>query len=215
MVLVDLLDCTETLDLLSQADTQAIAYQADVRSPEDWAKVASEVQARFGRADILVNNAGIYPLAAFEDLSCDTWRDVMATNLDAHFFGAKAFVPLMKAGGWGRIVNVASNSVGMTMGGISHYVASKMGVIGFVRGLANELGAYGITVNAVAPGAIQTPGTQLTGSVEAFDALANMQAIKRNGLPDDIAGPVLSLTSEDAKFVTGQTVFVDGGMIKN
>jgi 3-oxoacyl-[acyl-carrier protein] reductase len=215
LVLLDIKDCDETLGLIGTSCPDALTIKADVRLREDWDKAGEAVQARFGRADILVNNAGIYPFGTIDELTFETWRDVMATNLDAHFFAAKVFVPIMRAQGWGRIVNISSNSIGANqIGGLSHYIASKAGVVGFVRGLANDVAAYGITVNAVAPAATLTPGTS-GAPPEAMASIWRTQAIKRQALPDDIVGPVLFLSSEDAQFVTGQLIVVDGGLFKH
>jgi 3-oxoacyl-[acyl-carrier protein] reductase len=194
----------------------AIAITADVTSEADWQAVAATVEATFGRADILVNAAGIYPMASLDEMTPDAWRHVMAVNLDAHVLGARAIVPLMRKAGGGAIVTVGSDAVGMVTPpgmGFSHYVASKMGAIGLVRALANELAADNIIVNAVHPGITDTEGA--SGMPNEQKAQVYMtQAIKRLGTPDDIAGPVAFLTSDDARFVTGQTLVVDGGLMR-
>jgi NAD(P)-dependent dehydrogenase (short-subunit alcohol dehydrogenase family) len=144
------------------------------------------------------------------------WRKVMAINLDAHLLGARAIVPLMRKAGGGSIVAIGSDAVGMVTPpgmGLSHYMASKMGVIGLVRALANELAADNIIVNAVHPGITDTEGA--SGMPNEQKAQVYMQqAIKRLGAPADIAGPVAFLTSDDARFVTGQTLVVDGGWMR-
>lgn len=194
----------------------AIAIVADVTSESDWATIAATVEAQFGHADILVNAAGVYPLATLADMTPDAWRHVMAVNLDAHVLGARAIVPLMRKAGGGAIVTVGSDAVGMVTPpgmGFSHYVASKMGAIGLVRALANELAADNIIVNAVHPGITDTEGA--AGMPDEQKAQVYMtQAIKRLGRPADIAGPVAFLTSDDARFVTGQTLVVDGGLMR-
>lgn len=194
----------------------AIAIAADVTSEADWARVAAEVEQKFGRADILVHAAGIYPIARLDQMTQEEWRRVMAVNLDAHVIGARAIVPLMRKAGGGAIVAVASDAVGMVTPpgmGFSHYITSKMGVIGLVRALANELAADNIIVNAVHPGITDTEGA--SGMPDEQKAqVYMMQAIKRLGTPADIAGPVAFLTSEDARFVTGQTLVVDGGLMR-
>ncbi|MET0254817.1 MAG: SDR family NAD(P)-dependent oxidoreductase [Luteibacter sp.] len=194
----------------------AIAIAADVTREADWASIAATVEARFGHADILVNAAGVYPLATLADMTPDAWRHVMAVNLDAHVLGARAIVPLMRKAGGGAIVTVGSDAVSMVTPpgmGFSHYVASKMGAIGLVRALANELAADNIIVNAVHPGITDTEGA--AGMPDEQKAQVYMtQAIKRLGTPADIAGPVAFLTSDDARFVTGQTLVVDGGLMR-
>lgn len=194
----------------------AIAIEADVTSETEWSKVADQVGQRFGRVDILVHCAGIYPMATLDQMTQEEWRRVMAVNLDAHLIGARAIVPLMRKAGGGAIVAIASDAVGIVTPpgmGFSHYVASKMGVVGLVRALANELAADNIIVNAVHPGITDTEGA--SGMPDAQKAqVYMMQAIKRLGKPADIAGPVAFLTSDDARFVTGQTLVVDGGLFK-
>ncbi|MEP9385890.1 SDR family NAD(P)-dependent oxidoreductase [Mesorhizobium sp. KR9-304] len=213
VALLDLGDVAETAARISEAGGEALPLQADVSSPEDWARAAQAVEAKYGRADILVNNAGIYPFQAFDDLDYTLWSKVLRINLDSQFLGAKAFVPLMRRNGWGRIVNIASNSIATNVAGITHYMASKMGAIGFTRGLANDLGDSNITVNAVAPALTKTAGTR-DRDPEEFRQVVAMQSIKRVAEPSDIVGPILFLTSDDAHFMTGQLLVVDGGMFK-
>lgn len=194
----------------------AISIAADVTSEADWARVATIVQETFGRADILVHAAGIYPIATLDDMTQDEWRRVMAVNLDAHVIGARAIVPLMRKTGGGAIVAIGLDAVSMVTPpgmGFSHYVSSKMGVIGLVRALANELAADNIIVNAVHPGITDTEGASGMPNEQKAQVYM-MQAIKRLGTPADIAGPVAFLTSDDARFVTGQTIAVDGGLMK-
>jgi len=194
----------------------AIAIAADVTSETDWVRVAAEVGQRFGRADILVHAAGIYPITGLDQMTQDEWRRVMAVNLDAHVIGARAIVPLMRKAGGGSIVAVGSDAVGMVTPpgfGFSHYITSKMGVVGLVRALANELAADNIIVNAVHPGITDTEGASGMPNEQKAQVYM-MQAIKRLGTPADIAGPVAFLTSDDARFVTGQTLVVDGGLMR-
>ncbi len=213
VALLDLADVRDTAARISEAGGEALQIEADVGNPDDWAHAAEVVEAQFGRADILVNNAGIYPFQEFDGLDYALWSKVLRINLDSQFFGAKAFVPLMKRNGWGSIVNIASNSISTNLPGLTPYMASKMGVIGFTRGLANDLGDSNITVNAVAPALTRTPGTSDRNPEEFKQAIA-LQSIKRVAEPADIVGPVLFLTSDDAHFMTGQLLAVDGGMFK-
>ncbi|SDA35852.1 SDR family NAD(P)-dependent oxidoreductase [Sphingomonas sp. NFR15] len=194
----------------------AIAIAADVTSEADWTRVATEVEERFGRADILVHAAGAYPMASLAEMTPEAWRGVMALNLDSHLLGARAIVPLMRIAGGGSIVAIGSDAVGMVTPpgfGFSHYITSKMGVVGLVRALASELAPDNIIVNAVHPGITDTEGA--SGMPNEQKAQVYMQqAIKRLGTPADIAGPVAFLTSDDARFVTGQTLVVDGGWLR-
>lgn len=210
LVLIDLEEPTETRNLIN---ADVLSLTGDVSDPNAWAGFAQSVEARYGRADIVVNNAGIYPFAMFDELNFEIWSRTLRVNLDSHFHSAKAFVPLMRKHRWGRFVNFSSNSIGTPLAGLSHYMAAKMGVIGFVRGLANELGADNITVNAILPAITNTPGTKAIPD-EVLSSVWQQQAIKRFAKPEDIVGPVLFLTSNDAAFVTGQAVAVDGGMYK-
>ena len=150
------------------------------------------------------------------------WRRILSTNLDGTFLVTKAFVPGMQERGWGRIVNMSSCTVGSVVTGFCHYVASKGGIVGFTRALATELGPIGITVNAIAPGLTRRPApsraaprTGFASMDDEFAAVAKVQAIKRPEVPDDLVGTVSFLTSDDAAFITGQTLNVDGGRVRS
>lgn len=210
VVLFDREDPAETLGLLKQ---KGLSFVGDVTSDADWEKAVAAASDAFGRIDILVNNAGILPYVPFEATDYDLWRATLAVNLDAHFLAAKRIVPIMRANRYGRIVSISSNSVGSPIPGFSAYMASKMGVVGFARGLSNDLANDGITVNVVMPAFTDTPGTAAAPD-EMRQGVMMAQAIKRIAQPDDIAGPVVFLTSDDAAFVTGQTLVADGGMYK-
>jgi len=222
IVIADVEAADETVKLVEQAGREALACRCDVTSPEAVAALAAQVERRFGRCDILINCAGIYPQQAFEQMTFADWRRVLSINLDGLFLVTAAFVPGMKRRGWGRIVNLASSTLGSVVTGFVHYVASKGGIVGFTRALASELGPYGITVNAISPGLTRTPGTLarppragLSSMDEEFASVAGMQAIKRGEVPDDLVGVVSFLTSDDAAFMTGQTLNVDGGRVRS
>jgi NAD(P)-dependent dehydrogenase (short-subunit alcohol dehydrogenase family) len=159
----------------------ATALQLDVAQEEDW-RSASVRSLDVGEVDIVVNNAGYFPNRRIEELDLPTWRKTMATNLDSHFLSAKYFLPAMKKKKWGRFVGISSNMVGLAIPGMSHYIASKMGIIGFMRGLANDVINDGITANAVLPGLIHTQATA-PQSEEEKRATWEQQAIKRMGEP--------------------------------
>lgn len=216
IALADLADTTETVSAIEQLGRRAVSISCDVTDPDAVAAFAGAVEDAFGRCDILINNVGIFPNQPFDEITFEDWRRVMSTNLDSMFLMAKAFVPGMKARGWGRIVNMASNTFNTPVTGYAHYVASKGGVVGFTRALASDLGEHGITVNAIAPSLVRTHGTMVTEPREEarFEAVASFQAIKRTQQPDDLAGAMAFLTSDQAAFITGQTYYVDGGWVR-
>jgi NAD(P)-dependent dehydrogenase (short-subunit alcohol dehydrogenase family) len=172
----------------------------------------ARVLAAHSRVDILVNNVGVYPHTPFEQLTFAEWRRVLATNLDSVYLCTHAVYPAMRSHRYGRIVNVSSAAFHVGPGGMTHYLASKGGIIGFTRSLASEAGPHGVTVNAITPGFIETPGVLADPTeAELFDVIVGEQAIPRRGLPEDIAECVAYLTAPEAGFITGQTVNVDGG----
>ena len=212
----------ETVKLVEQAGREALGCICDVTSPDAVAALAAQVERRFGRCDIVINCAGIFPQQAFEQMSFADWRRVLSINLDGLFLVTSAFVPGMKQRGWGRVINMASSTLGTVVTGFVHYVSSKGGIVGFTRALASELGPHGITVNAISPGLTRTPGTLarppragLSSMDEEFASVAGMQAIKRGELPGDLVGTVSFLTGDDAAFITGQTINVDGGRVRS
>jgi NAD(P)-dependent dehydrogenase (short-subunit alcohol dehydrogenase family) len=222
VAIADVADGRDTVRLVEAAGRDALAVKCDVSDPDSVAALAKAVQDKFGRADIVVNCAGIYPQVDFAAMTFADWRRVLSINLDGTFLVTAAFVPGMRARQWGRIVNMASSTFGSVTTGFAHYVASKGGVIGFTRGLAGDLAADGITVNAIAPGLTRSPGTiarrprpAFASMEEEFTAVANLQAIKRVEVPDDLVGALSFLTSDDAAFMTGQTLNVDGGRVRS
>jgi NAD(P)-dependent dehydrogenase (short-subunit alcohol dehydrogenase family) len=208
-----LIDLEEAADTAAQIGGRTLALRADVSQDADWHRVAREVDSHFGRCDIVVNNAAYMKGGTIDELDYETWRRALAVNLDAHFLSAKHFVPRMRRNHWGRFVGVSSNSIGTSVQGLSHYMASKMGIIGFMRGLANDVASDGITANAILPALTNTRATQ--DLPEEFKrSIWQQQAIKRFAEPRDIGAPVAFLTSDDAAFVTGQALVVDGGCYK-
>jgi NAD(P)-dependent dehydrogenase (short-subunit alcohol dehydrogenase family) len=208
----------ETVKLVRAAGREGAAFDCDVSSEESVKQLAANVKQRFGRCDILVNCAGVFPLQAFEDITYADWRRVLSINLDGTFLCCSAFAPGMKQNGWGRIVNMASSTLGSVVTGFTHYVASKAGIVGLTRALATELGPHGVTVNSIAPGLTRTPGAFARGPragaatmEEEFERTAQMQATKRPEVPADLIGTISFLTSDDAAFITGQMINVDGG----
>lgn len=202
-------DLTPPQETVKEIGSKAHALQLDVTKEEEWRSVAAKSKD-LGCVDIVVNNAGYFPNRSIDDLDLPTWRKTMATNLDSHFLSVKHFLPGMRQKKWGRFVGISSNIIGLAIPGMSHYITSKMAIIGFMRGLANDVSMDGITANAVLPGLTNTQATA-PQSEEQKRATWEQQAIKRLGEPKDIAGAVLFLTSDDAAFITGQAIVVDGG----
>jgi NAD(P)-dependent dehydrogenase (short-subunit alcohol dehydrogenase family) len=183
--------------------------------------MAKQAQGKFSHVDIVVNCAGIFPQKEFSEMTFADWRKVISTNLDSTFLVSSAFASGMIQRKWGRIVNMASSTLGSVVTGFAHYVASKGGIVGFTRAAATDLAPHGITVNAIAPGLTRSPGTLVRAPRPGFAhmdaefaAVAQMQAIKRPEVPDDLVGAVSFLTSDDAAFITGQTLNVDGGLVR-
>ena len=214
VAVLDRSDGTAVVKEIADAGGRAIAVQADLTDPTSVIAAQAEVAEHFGGVDILVNNAGIYPNQPFDTITFEQWRAVFTLNVDALFHTAKAFVPGMRERGWGRIVNMTSNSVAMVIPGFSHYAASKMAAIGFTRGLATDLADAGITVNAIAPSMVRTATTE-AGPADLFEAVPQMQAIRRLQVPEDLTGMLSFLVSDDAAFITGQTLYVDGGLVRS
>jgi NAD(P)-dependent dehydrogenase (short-subunit alcohol dehydrogenase family) len=222
VAIADVAPGDDTRELVEQAGRDALACTCDVTSPDSVAAFAADVERRFGRCDILINCAGIFPNQPFEQITFDDWRRVLAINLDGTYLASAAFVPGMKQRGWGRIVNMASSTLGSVVTGFAHYMASKAGIVGFTRALASELGPHGITVNAISTGLTRSPGTLarrprpgFASMEEEFALAARAQAIPRGEVPEDLVGAVSFLTSDDAAFMTGQTINVDGGRVRS
>jgi NAD(P)-dependent dehydrogenase (short-subunit alcohol dehydrogenase family) len=204
-------DLTPPNGTVEKIGPAAHAFQPDVTQEEDWRSVW--VKSRdVGDVDIVVNNAGYFPNRSIDELDLPTWRTI-ATNLDAQFLRAKYCLPAMRKKKWGRFIGISSNIVGLAISGMSHYIATKMGIIGFMRGLANDVASDGITSNAVLHGLTNTLAIA-PQSEEQKRATWEQQAIKRLGEPEDMTGAILFLTSDDAAFITGQAIVVDGGQYR-
>jgi NAD(P)-dependent dehydrogenase (short-subunit alcohol dehydrogenase family) len=179
--------------------------------------MAKAAHDRYGRIDILLNNAGLFttilPMKPWTEISLEEWDRVMAVNVRGYLLCARAVFPYMKDRGWGRIINIGSNTALSGVPGFLHYVTSKGAIMGFTRGLAREIGETGITVNTVTPGLVSTEGVKKHYSEEMLESRVSARSIKRQQMPEDLVGAVIFLSSEGAGFITGQTLNVDGGQV--
>jgi NAD(P)-dependent dehydrogenase (short-subunit alcohol dehydrogenase family) len=198
----------------AEIGNQAFAIHTDVADPASIDSMVAEVDRRFGRIDILVNNAGIFStleMRPFEQIPLDEWEHVLRVNVTGPFLCARAVLPAMRRAKWGRIINMASGAVTLGRPNYLHYITSKAALEGMTRSMARELGADGITVNSILPGATFTEIERKTVSPEQKQRIVAQQCIPRPEVPEDLVGTVLFLASEASAFVTGQGLTVDGG----
>lgn len=185
---------------------------ADTASETDLSRAAAATRDRHGALDILVQNAGIYPLTMIEDISVEEWDLVLAVNLRGTFLAARSALPYMKEKRYGRMVFTSSiTGPRVTSPGHGHYSASKAGINGFIKSAALEFAAHGITVNGVEPGNIMTEGMKIERSADYIRAMAESIPLGRLGAPRDVANAVAFLASDEASYITGTTIIVDGG----
>jgi NAD(P)-dependent dehydrogenase (short-subunit alcohol dehydrogenase family) len=217
VVVADVADTAAAAGKLGAAD-RVLGVRTDVGDAASVRAMVDAAVGRFGRIDVLVNNAAVFATLqprAFEDIPETEWDRVMAVNVKGVWNCARAVVPVMRAQGTGRIVNVASAIVAKGTALLMHYVTSKGAVVAMTRALARELGPSGITVNAVAPGLILSDTVQANPAITGFQEAAIMQArsLKREAFPEDVEGTVVFLASDDSAFMSGQTLIVDGGSV--
>jgi 2-hydroxycyclohexanecarboxyl-CoA dehydrogenase len=195
---------------------QVIAAKVDVTHRGEVDDALDEVRKKFGPVEIMVTSAGLDAFEPFTDITIESWERILAINLTGTFHCLQAAVPDMLAARWGRMVTISSSSAQSGAARMAHYVASKGGVIGLTKALALELAPHGITVNTIPPGLIDTP---MSRRAEAAKDLPSLQVIgsripvRRAGTPDDIAAACAFLCSEEAGYITGQLVGVNGGMV--
>lgn len=210
----DVLEATAK-EISEATGRKVIASAVDITDESAVKAFVAEVESGFGKIDIMVNNAGIHPLKPIEEIVDKEWDLVFAVNVKAHFYFCKAVLPGMRKRKFGRIINISSEA-GKNGGTVAalHYAASKGAVLAFTRNLAQQVGADGITVNAIAPGRIMTA---MSGAVspEENQKFINNSITKSLGKPEDVAYAVCYLASKEASFVTAETMMVNGGTLRD
>lgn len=211
---VAIADLEEAAGQAHAASLGGLFVRADIATEAGAEAAVAATLARFGRLDILVQNAGIYPWTLIETTSAAEWDRVLGVNLRGTFLAARAALPAMKAQGYGRMIFTSSiTGPHVTSPGHGHYSASKAGINGFIRAAALEFSGYGITVNGVEPGNILTEGMQAHRSAGFIASMAAAIPLGRMGRPEDVANAFLFLASDEASFITGTTIVVDGGQL--
>jgi NAD(P)-dependent dehydrogenase (short-subunit alcohol dehydrogenase family) len=216
VVIADLHEAGEGLaERLRHRGHRAEFVRTDVTDESSANRLAEHCAQSYGRIDALVNNAGLYrdlgTKRAFTEITGKEWDQTFAVNAKGVWLMIKAVHPLMQAAGSGRIVNISSATVHRGTPFFAHYVASKGAVIALTRAIANEVGADGITVNAIAPGLVDNEATRLVNGPGYTEAAAARRAIARSMAPGDLVGAIRFLCSDAGAFITGQTLIVDGG----
>lgn len=210
-------DCQLVVDEIEKNGGEALAVKCDVTNGKEVEEMIRKTVEKFGRLDILVNNAGICQFKPFLELTEEEWQRTLDINLKGYFLCAKAAAKEMAKQKSGAIVNIASvvmGQMGMGMAGLAHYSASKGGIAALTKTLALELAAYNIRVNAIAPGAIDTPMAASTKTdPKILEQTLAMIPMRRMGKPEEIASTVLFLSSSASSYITGSIVVVDGGWL--
>ena len=206
----------QAAEQLSAGGARARAIAADVTDRAAVESALDEIRSAFGPAEILVTSAGDSVFGPFTEIDIEVWNRMLETNLTGTFHCIQAALPDMLAAGWGRIVTIASSAGVIGSPRQAHYSAAKAGVIGLTRAVAREYGASGITVNTIPPLLVDTPmarAAERAGEIPSFEEMAQTIPAQRTGAPDDIAGACAFLCSDEASYITGQTIHVSGGAI--
>lgn len=219
VVVGDILDQARLDKVAATVAGECLAVPMDVTDDDQVAAAVAEAHLRFGGLDILVNNAGLYTnisRAPFEELDIAEWERVFAVNVTGVFRVVRACLPLLKASGSGRVLNITSTTAFSGPPNMLHYVSTKGALTAMTKSMARELGEYGVTVNAIAPGFTLSSGvidTAKDGSEAQWERARAARAVKRDQIPEDLIGATCFLASEGAGFITGQTLVVDGGAV--
>lgn len=203
-------DTVETARLVHEAGGEAAVHMADITDPAQASGLVDAAVGRFGRLDVLVNNASVRRQTKFTDMTPQEWREIMSATLDGSFYCAHAAAPHIAAAGGGSIVNLGGISAHVGAVGRVHAVTAKAGMVGLTRALAKELAGDNITVNTVVPGSIETIRGAAAGGNHGRSVLPD-SLLGRRGQPDEVAAMVRFLCSAEARYVTGQTIHVNGG----
>jgi 3-oxoacyl-[acyl-carrier protein] reductase len=193
---------------------KALAVPTDIGDVKSIEQMAARVTERFGRIDILVNNAGIFStldMRPFDQIPLEEWERVLRVNVTGQMLCARAVLPAMRKARWGRIINMSSGSITLGRPNYLHYTTSKAALVGMTRSMARELGADGITVNAILPGPVFTEIERKTVTPAQKVDLIARQCVQREEKPADLVGTMLFLASDASAFLTGQAITVDGG----
>ena len=211
VIVTDVADSVfEAAKEIEELNVKAYAFKCDVSNAQQVETTKAQVLQKFGKIDVLVNNAGIYPQKPFLEMTEEDWSKVIHINLYGVFHCTKAFLPIMVERKYGKIVNLTSIAgavVGFT--NLAHYSASKAAIAGFTKSLALEVAQFGVNVNAVAPGPIDVDGIEANEAM--YTQIIKTIPIGRMGKPIDIANLIVFLSSDQASFITGQTIVSDGG----
>ena len=211
-VAINVRDAERARSVVEELGGRSCAVPGDLSAPGVPEELVARTLDRFGRIDVLINNAALPLTTRFEHITADEWRRAVEVNLTAPFLLIQAVVPAMKTQQYGRIVNISSTAGRMvsTLGG-AHYTATKTGLLGLTRAAAKELGVYGITVNAVCPGMIDTELTRETASPEQLERIARGFPIPRLGTAEEVADVICFAASEAAGYITGAVFDINGG----
>ncbi len=216
LIIADLVPANETERAVRELGGEVLSVQADMTVQEDVERVVQTAIDTYGRIDILVHNVGHYSEEPFELLSYTEWCKTLHITLDSIFHTVRAVLPHMKRAGFGRIITFSSDTVWLGTPYLTHYVTAKMGVIGFTRSLAAEVGKYGITINTITVGLTATQSATTSAAMSPLlEHIIPTQAVHRADEPEDIANVVAFLALPASGIITGQTINVDGGVARH